>query len=130
MLLGDYMIWNWGKRGMVMVIFVQLKEATSITAATTITAGNIDTGISVADGVPLPAAVEEDDDRPPGPGLAKKKKNATSKQVRKQQKKRLNAAEIVVRHVDIIEDKFWEEHPYLLGEEGGAVDRHMYIPDV
>lgn len=57
---------------------------------------------------------EEDDERPPEKILHKKK--VTTKQVKKEQRRLLKTAEVVVWHTDIIGDKFWIEHPYIMGE--------------
>ena len=57
---------------------------------------------------------EEDDERPPGKILQKKK--VTTKQAKKEQRRLLKTAEVVVWHTDIIGDKFWIEHPYIMGE--------------
>lgn len=75
-------------------------------------------GANSTSGTPLePAAIrpiEEDDGRPPGKILRNKK--MTIKQARKEQRRLLKNAEIVVQHMDIIGDKFWIENPYIMGE--------------
>ena len=65
-------------------------------------------------GALLDKPTEEDEERPPGKILHRRK--VTIKQAKKEQKRLLKSAEIVVRHIDIIGDKFWMEYPYIMGE--------------
>ncbi|RPB28691.1 tRNAHis guanylyltransferase [Terfezia boudieri ATCC MYA-4762] len=108
------------------VVFRELKKsvevdattATETTTPTTTTTTPADKNTATAQ--PSDAVVQEGDgeddegDVPPGKILRKKK--TTKKQAKKEQKRLLKAAEVVVRHIDIIEDAFWNEHPSILGE--------------
>lgn len=53
-----------------------------------------------------------------GPGMdgdAGKKPDPTSKTQREKEKKRRAKARVVVEHVDLIEDAFWDGRPWLFG---------------
>ena len=43
----------------------------------------------------------------------------SKKQIEKERKRKMKA-EIVVEHVDLIQDAFWEERPYILGGKKAA----------
>ncbi|KAF8469123.1 putative tRNAHis guanylyltransferase [Kalaharituber pfeilii] len=120
-------IWKKGS-----VAYRELKDSGSETSTSTAPAGKAEHGSNASIETTAPPEAKEevqedkageherDNDTSPGQTIVtkviKQPKRITARQAKKIHKKQLKAAEIVVQHVDIIEDKFWNEHPYLLGE--------------
>jgi tRNA(His) guanylyltransferase len=61
-----------------------------------------------------PSAIDSTPDQPFGKSSDEKKKPLSKTQLEKE-RKRKQKARVVVEHVDIIKDKFWQENPWILG---------------
>ncbi|KAF8416480.1 tRNA guanylyltransferase [Tirmania nivea] len=98
------------------VVFRELKKAeVDATPKTTTPTAPADRSTAPAQ-APDPVVQEgeaDDGEEALPPGKITRKKKTTAK---KEQKRLLKAAEVVVKHIDIIQDAFWNEHPYILGE--------------